>query len=305
MNWLFLCVDDTYALPTAAALRSARAHLPEFARIMLVLNGVGATNRVRLARATEGLDVSWVDASEFDVDGLVGARHLSATTYLKLFADQALPSDAKRVLCIDGDVLVRAPLKPLFDIDLAGCPVAAARDMVISTRSHPYSGTGARDDRAYLNAGVLLLDLQRMRDGLGAALRSYAHDRPGVGNCDQDALNDVLDGAWVEIDPSWNVQGSLLLLHEHPEDPWVDEMRRCRRALFSQPRIVHFSGALKPWKTYSLHPFRRAWRDAVMSSGWFAKREAVMWRFQLESLNLAYEVLVGTGVRHRRERQTG
>jgi lipopolysaccharide biosynthesis glycosyltransferase len=305
--WLLLCADDNYARPLAVALHSALSTIGphEHVHSMIVLDSVSDANRRRLAHVADrhSANVTWVDARALETRGLRGNRHVTASTYLRLFVDQVVPEGAQRVLFVDADVLVRKDLSHLLDLDLEGKTVAAARDMVIADSDHPYSGSLTSGDRApYFNAGVLLIDHARWRRlGLGEQLRNYARARPGHGNFDQDALNDLLRDEWLELDGTWNVQGSLLLLHEHPRGRWVEEMRRRRSTLLADPAIVHFSGSIKPWQASSRHPFTGEWRDSLRKSGWYTTPEYLAWRLPLLAKSAVIEALVRSGRRPARE----
>lgn len=255
------------------------------ANVALVNNGMTEGTQFRLEsvvrRAHPQARVHWHRASELDLGNLIGARHITASTYLRLFVDQILPDDVERVIYLDSDLLVRVNLQELLETDLRGRTVGAARDMVIADPSHPYSGIvdwrdrGLLEGQPYFNAGVLVIDLPRWRDlGLGRAALEWAHAHPGFGNFDQDALNAVLGRQWFELDGKWNVQGSLLLLHEHPPHPWVNEMLRQRRRLLDSPSIVHFSGTIKPWHPSSMHPFAPEWRTVASQCGWDGRGRA-------------------------------
>jgi lipopolysaccharide biosynthesis glycosyltransferase len=75
------------------------------------------------------------------------------------------------------------------------------------------------------NAGVLLMDLQRMReDGATAKLLAL------VQHCamnDQDALNTYTRGAYVALDACWNAAP--------------------RQDVTAGAKIIHFIGPVKPW----------------------------------------------------------
>jgi len=236
--------------------------------------------------------------------GLLGGRHISASTYLRLFVDQLLPTEADRVLYLDADMLVRTDLTPLYQADLQGKTIGAVRDLVIADLSHPYSGItdymqrGLPSDGHYFNAGLLLIDLNRWRsERLGHAILEYARQHGGQGNFDQDALNASVHRDWTELDLTWNVQGSVLLLDEHPSHPWVEEMRALRADLLRDPATVHFSGTIKPWHASSGHPFACEWRRELRRSSWYSAMEHARWAGPFGTKRLAVQVLVKS---HRR-----
>ena len=311
--WLLCASDDSYARPLAVTLHSAlrNASLPRI-NVTVVSDGISAENKARISRVVEltcsGTSLTWVDASSLDATGLTGARHVSASTYLRLFVGDLLPNHADRAIYLDADVLVRHDLADLYETDLQGKALGAVRDMVIADLRHPYSRvvdlgvSSLPSDAPYFNEGVLVVDFHRWRStNSGEALLAYAKARPGHGNLDQDALNGVMVNEWLEVDMSWNVQGSLLRLQEHPRHQWVAEMRRRREALLENPRIVHFSGSIKPWHASSTHPYAKEWRRALATSGWYSTQEKARWMVQSVAKRAAVRALVCAGRRPRRE----
>jgi lipopolysaccharide biosynthesis glycosyltransferase len=304
---LLFCTDETYARPLAVALHSTLARVRDKASAVIVLDRVSDRSRQRLQRSIPAeVEVSFVDARDLEMGDLKGDRHITAATYLRLFADQVMPPEADRVLFLDADVLALADVAPLYRTDMRGNAVAAVRDMVIADSDHPYSGSLTTGHHAsYFNAGVLLIDLARWRaNDIGDKLREYVRARPGHGNFDQDALNDVLRDDWLELDPVWNVQGSLLLLHEHPSDPWVEEMRSVRPEILREAAIVHFSGSIKPWQARSRHPYRLHWRRELRRSRWSTHAKYVC-ASGLQAKSLAVEAMMFAGRMERRERIDG
>ena len=64
---------------------------------------------------------------------------------------------------------------------------------------------------------------------------------------DQDILNGVLRGKWLELDPKFNVVGSL----------FERKNKKSKISIPQNPLIVHFTGSVKPWHFASKHPFKK------------------------------------------------
>jgi lipopolysaccharide biosynthesis glycosyltransferase len=293
--WLLFCTDEKYVGPTVVALCSTARSLeaPKDARYVVVLDRVGAELARRLSRFSSrlGVDLELVDAAEigFGEFTQLGPRgHLSTATHLCLFADRAIPPSADRVLYLDSDVLVCRDLFPLFEIDLQGRAVAAARDQFAENRAHRLSGTKARVDRPVFNAGVLVIDLARMRDGLGDRLRDRALERrDDAPFADQDILNEFLAHDWLEVGPEWNAH----------------DLRPEERLEYADAAIIHFAG-WKPWQAQCLNPGRHQWRRTLRQSGWLTPSERARWETTLHAgllwqkhLQLRYRLQIRTRVR--------
>jgi lipopolysaccharide biosynthesis glycosyltransferase len=99
------------------------------------------------------------------------------------------------------------------------------------------------------------------------SLVRFATDHPGLFWLDQDTLNVVLEGRWLELDPRWNAMNSLWTWTDWANDVFgetrVDAAKR-------NPAILHFEGPsiCKPWHVLSTHAFKDAYRDALGRTPW-------------------------------------
>ena len=86
-----------------------------------------------------------------------GPNYSSKWTYMSMMR-VALPfmlPDLDRILYLDIDTIVVRDISALWDLQLDGCYFAAVREPAKS-----------RSDFIYINAGVMMLNLEKMRDGL-------------------------------------------------------------------------------------------------------------------------------------------
>ena len=175
--------------------------------------------------------------------GLPTIHHLTAATWYRVFMPELLP-DLGRVLYLDGDALAMDDLGPLWDTDLGGATVAAVTNVF-----EPWN-TGWPGElpitRPYFNAGVALLDLERMRSAAAAQrILEFALTREKWPFGDQDAVNAILADERLELHPRWNVQNSVMHFPEAFEVLDPEEVREAR----DRPGIRHFEGPgrNKPW----------------------------------------------------------
>ncbi|MEK8031847.1 glycosyltransferase [Ideonella sp. DXS29W] len=170
--------------------------------------------------------------------------HTTVSTLDRLTLPLLLPK-CRRVIYLDIDLVVLGDLAPMWQLDLAGCPLAAKPSSSPGMRwgtQMLYRALGALDTvsaqgaRQWLhetgpmafrtfNAGVLLLDLERMRqDGAVPTLLSFVEH---CGMNDQDALNAYTRHCYLPLAPEWNAAP--------------------RQDLTQGARIIHFVGPVKPW----------------------------------------------------------
>lgn len=282
---LVFAANDEYARGVAVAVSSACAHLsPAVAPEIYILDeGMTAASRVRLerviARAGASDAVRWVALPADAFRGRGGTAVRSSPTYLRLLIPELLPARISRAVYLDADVLVRGAITPLFTVDLDGAPLGAVQDYAIATTAHAWSGLRGEDrSRAYLNAGVLVMDLERCRatDLSGRALRYVERLGARPSWDDQGVLNAVVD-QWHLLDLTWNVQLlNLAVVERLPETELTPHLVAHRRRLVQCGAVLHFIGP-KPWSSRSTVPGTGAWVVAFLRSGWYSPVRGALW----------------------------
>jgi lipopolysaccharide biosynthesis glycosyltransferase len=196
--------------------------------------------------------------------------HLTPATLFRLQVPSLL-NDIDRVVYLDCDLVVLNDITTLYDTDLSGLPLAACLDFWL-TGGPPFSPpivgwgvaewhqfltdvVGLSDHNTYFNAGVLVMDLDKFRNGglIRAAENFLERANDKTVYVDQDALNHVIDGAFVRLDSRWNVLGvrSAASLTVRAE-PW----------------IIHYAGPYKPWSCEARGMAvwnQRFWHEAAQS----------------------------------------
>lgn len=115
-------------------------------------------------------------------------------TYMSLMR-LALPlmfPEEDRMLWLDVDTIVEGDISKLFETDMADCYVAAVEE---PTRS--------KNPFVYFNAGVLLLEMQKLRDGKCCEWIDYIN-RHKLSFSDQDCINLLCQGKIKKLEPIWN-----------------------------------------------------------------------------------------------------
>ncbi|MEM0964249.1 MAG: glycosyltransferase [Bacteroidota bacterium] len=287
--------DDGFAMPTVVALSSVARRSSVPLALHVIDGGMsetiadrlwGALGRVSVRAGQRGMPVHVAvhRPSSSQVQDLPTHAHITTPTYLRMLIPELLP-EARRAVYLDGDVLATGDIAELADVPLvdpAGRPAPAAGEVsyplgTLAGRRDQYRPEGfapcyvGRDlpmDTPYMNAGVLVLDLDVWRSE--ALARSVLEDiRTHVDSyalMDQDGLNAVLAGRWARLPPRWNVRaGTALKGAVLPE--------------LSEVRLLHFTTGRKPWLgRYDdlerlgepLPSYRKAWFAEAEQSGWFS-----------------------------------
>lgn len=185
--------------------------------------------------------------------------HTTVSTMDRLLLPDVL-ADIDRVVYIDIDVAVLGDVGELWDVALDGAPLAArpsvsewaASGLVLVDRAaarlpferavelRGWMHAQVDGDFPIFNAGVLVLDLARMR--ADAFTEQIAGMAGRYGLNDQDVLCCYAAGRAVALDPRWNVFPT-------------------REAVPADARLVHYAGGAKPWQPLRL-PVKDLWLSA-------------------------------------------
>ncbi len=232
--------------------------------------GLNEASRRSLDDALAGLPMTLqiVTVDTILLEGLKIDGHVSADTYLRLFAPDYLP-DVDKILYLDSDILVRHSVHQIYHTDFAGAHLIAVPN--ISRRSAffgaergvpSYSRLGVTASTRTFNAGVMLLNLERWRatkttSAIVEYLRRY---RDHVLWWDQDGLNAVLHANWKALPAKWNAMTNHFLECHSWDESLLDH--DTFEEVFRNPGIIHFSSPHKPWHEDYRGPYKELWTMA-------------------------------------------
>jgi lipopolysaccharide biosynthesis glycosyltransferase len=284
---IFGAFDASYAMPAAAFLVSLRdAHHRDDRYILhLVPFRLPAAMRRQLEEvAGESTEIIWTDfdpslLDQLPANALPKGSYLNETVYVRLFIDRLLPPEVDRVLLLDVDLVVTASLAELWRTSLDGHVLAGVRDVGSPTLSSPmavskWASIGLDGRAPYFNAGVLLVDRVAWRAAdVERRTLTYLRDHGPTTFYDQEAMNAVLAGDWLEIPARWNAQmGELEQALASDEDRIFSLVSRTELTdALADPAIIHFSGSRKPWQESGAQlPGAERWRQLSARTPWAA-----------------------------------
>lgn len=194
-----------------------------------------------LASRYENIEIDFREVDPADVDFFSMSEYCFQTTiqtYYRCLIPDLFP-DLSKVLYLDSDMVVDGNIDRLWEIDIDEYYAAGVREIDENNPLLERSISILSFDKAelYVNAGVLLLNLDRMRKhGIPVA---FADTAKKFGNSlpmqDQDVINFTLRGGIKEIDPRFN------WTHMH--------LKPAMRGNISCSDIVihHYTSGRKPW----------------------------------------------------------
>ena len=250
-NAIVTVTDHDYLPAACCLLVSAASHLDADSKTQLFLVLCDVRERdIREARCffdTRGLSVEIIVVDFVDKMLAPLQTRFPRAAYLRLYLDWIFDRQWSRVLYLDADMRVCAPLAPLLRTELWGKPIGAVHDFIYYVTGNIHRrrrDLGLAADAPYFQSGMILFDWKKIhdREELAASRRFLAEHPDGCHEApDQDALNGTFENRWRPIDPRWNL-GHLYLMFGGN----------------LQPKIMHFT-ATKPWSRGR----PRAWRCAA------------------------------------------
>ncbi|MFE6971726.1 glycosyltransferase [Isoptericola sp. NPDC057653] len=216
----------------------------------------------RLAALFPEVTFEWIACDDIDYGPVLGMlSHITVSTMDRLLLPELLP-DVDRLVYHDIDALTLVDLATLHDVELDGAPLAARASVGHGVRSglgnllrsgrRLSASPGAANelfrtmyarhpgDFAAFNAGILVLDLARMR--ADEFTRRFVPFVEHYGLNDQEVLNCYAGSGYRRLDPAWNMWPSQETVRE--------------------PRILHWAGHQKPWDAGRYVLERERWDEA-------------------------------------------
>ena len=159
-------------------------------------------------------------------------EHITIETYFRYIIAELMPN-LDKCLYLDADLIVNGSLSGLWNTPLDDCYCAGIKDLYIEHCGHKDSIRFADSD-LYINAGVLLLNLAKIRqNGMGQQLFDNTEKLADIISYqDQDIINITFKGKIKEIDSIYN---------------FTAENVKKEKGKRKQAVIVHYTGRRKPW----------------------------------------------------------
>lgn len=230
--------DINYFPQLMVFTRSLREHTTGPIELTLLCYGLPAKLKRRFLRFTKKLRLS-VRICEVDrekTEGFKLMEHLTQMTYSRFEIPNLFAGG--RVLWVDIDTVVLKDLRPFCVQDLEGALVAAAPG---NNREKHLRRLELDETCIYFNAGVVLFDLDRIRQAYPDPehlYKLYRENEQKIWLLDQDVLNIAYAHS---VKPDTGRVYNRMVVFTQPQTP--DEMRE----LEQQAALVHYIRAVKPW----------------------------------------------------------
>ncbi len=246
-----MATDKNYIIPTKVAMSSIldAAGKDSFYEFHILCSSeLDSKSREKLSALERNyvyLNVSFHEIAGEELNNATTTAHIPVASYYRLYMSREIEAD--RCLFIDGDMIIREDLQPVYNMDLEGCYIAGVRDMGVRFHAEEFSGyadyLGIASMDEYVNAGFTLFDLKKIReDGLDQVFISAI--RHGYKYMDQDIINKYCYGRIKH----------LPLRYDYFTEYDGDSLREYDKyyskqelADFDHKCVLHYTGGFKPW----------------------------------------------------------
>ena len=261
-----ICLDKDYVIPTGVLMYSACVNNQDMDIVFHILIDESVTEKEQqdlrdIINKFEGKRVIFYPIKSMTALSFpLIKKHLTRAAYYRLFLSDILPSTIEKVLYLDGDIIVRHSLLPLWNTDITNYAAGAVMDVcdgdikIYNRLRYPYR-------KGYFNSGVLLINLRYWRDNnIVTEFTEYLNAYPErIMQEDQDVMNVVLQDKKLKLPVKYNLQTAFLT-----NDPFWDYWKYESEVKMGidDPVIVHYTSKWKPW--YANLPFPHPYRNTFL-----------------------------------------
>ncbi len=237
---IFLAINNKYSQHCCVTITSIlENNLDACFNFHILTDYISPKNLKRIQSSIEHYKNATVEFKIID-DGIFSSikrniDYISSQTYYRYIIAELYPQLDKG-LYLDCDLVVNGSLQPLWDTNIDDFYCAGAEDMWIKN-SYYKSEIGMDNKDLYVNAGVLLLNLKKMRDNniFELLMQKNKELEDKIKYQDQDIINIVFKNHIKQV-PS---------IYNFTTDNMKYDVENMNNAV-----IIHYIGNVKPWTTH-------------------------------------------------------
>ncbi|WP_417583246.1 glycosyltransferase family 8 protein [Pelagibacterium sp.] len=182
------------------------------------------------------------------------SKRLTDIVYARFVMDRFLPETVERLIYLDCDMMVMAPIEELWHADLEDKVIGAVLDpwgkLIGSGRDIKTTSDLLDPAEPYFNAGLMVMDLVRWRseniaEQMEALILGGTVARL---NYSQNVINLILGGKWQRLADRWNIV-----------DPTPAHVSY-------NPSNLHYTGTQRPWHLLSRAGYARQYRHVMTNA---------------------------------------
>ena len=290
---IIFAVDDKYCGKLAVVIISILLNSKSSFDFYVLSTEISEENERKLnsliKKYNKNSELRIVNPSNFIKDDLSkmlskrkGYDYISIETYYRFFIHKVLP-EVDKAIYLDADLLVLGDISEVYGVELGDAYAGVVIDIWIhlrcqeddvetETRSGFKLSAYIQDvlgvnRHEYFNAGVLVLNLKKLRDSrMDERLLLFTKRFSPLEFQDQDALNACFAGKVIFLDLAWNLVKDAKVIERNILD--VEFQNKVHEANL-KPKIIHYTGKKKPWIVNALeYDYIKEWWGVYLNTGY-------------------------------------
>lgn len=234
---IFFCINNNYLpqllIAMTSILENNRLDSISFYIFSSDITPESEEKVFRLKSAYDNFTVTFLNPPDSIFKDLkLNIDHISIETYFRYIIADMLPYCDKG-LYLDADIIVNESLGSLYSLDVETVYVAGVKDIYIDIIGYKEKIGFLKDD-LYINAGVLLMNLRKIRedDKVTALFNNTRKYSDVIQYQDQDVINITFKNNIKEIGSIYN---------------FITEYVRREKINRNKAVVIHYTGKIKPW----------------------------------------------------------
>ena len=247
LNFLY-CFDKNYNNQAFTSMCSLLDNISEKIQIFILhqdeTNDLFVPSYIQKHKMLKNIEVKKFQ-SKHPVFPNLDNVHVSEATYYRIYFADFFDIDNENIIYLDSDIICKSdPYELLITfikkINNQNCVIGAVTHQIKNTHNKDIFEDLKMNSSKYFNAGVIIININKwkelnLKDKVQNKLENLDLE---LKNWDQDLLNNIIDGQYVELPDvlNWSMEIDKRI-----------ENKGFRSKKYKHPIFLHFFGKQKPW----------------------------------------------------------
>jgi lipopolysaccharide biosynthesis glycosyltransferase len=242
---LIFAIDRNYIQHLAVALESLYQNNKYKIDVRIIYEGLDKKdiNNLNIICNRYGQEIIYYEINKNKFDGFKENYHFTKAMYFRLLIPELLDDTIQSAIYVDSDIVVNGNIKYLFELNLDNNKLAAVGNPNFSSIAR----LKLKKDAVYFDSGLLIFNLSIWRkENIHTRIIDYIRQNPDkLEYPDNDALNIVIDGNFLELSPKYSLQSNYIDCNSCDFN-YFDKFGTYDD-IFKNPLIIQYAGGVKPW----------------------------------------------------------
>ena len=268
--------DDNYSQHLGVSMLSLFENNKNFESITVYIieNNISKTNKSKLLNIADqySREIVFIDFRNYEKElNLNMESFISISSYARLFLSEIINDD--KVIYLDCDSIVNGSLEELWNLNISEYYVAGVEDTV---SEYTKKKVGLNIDDKYINAGMLLINLEKWRqnDIKSKFIEFIDYYNGNVFHHDQGTINGVLKDKILILHPKYNLMTTFITMSREEIMKYYKLKEYYSESIINEAKLesifVHYTPAFvnRPWVDRSKHPLKYLYEEYLDKSPW-------------------------------------